>query len=70
MFIPAKDMLIAPREIGVDLARQKRILGNICAARVVVKREDKEPAYADDHTEKGQVWRYFEELRMALKEHA
>lgn len=38
VLVPTKHILVAAGKVGMDLAWQKGILGDVCRARVVVQR--------------------------------
>jgi hypothetical protein len=58
--VGAEYIVLAAGEVGVDLARQKGILGNIGAAGVVVEGQDQQPDDADDDAEGGEIGRDLE----------
>ena len=51
MPVSAQDVLVASAEVGVDLARQEGILGDVGAARVTVEGEHEQPHDTDDDAE-------------------
>lgn len=61
LFVGAEDVLVAAAKVGVDLAGEECVFGNIGSAGVVVLREHEEPCYADDDAEEGEVGWEFKE---------
>jgi hypothetical protein len=58
--VGAEYIVLTAGEVGVDLARQKGVLGNIGAAGVVVEGQDQQPDDADDDAEGGEIGRDLE----------
>ena len=48
LLIPAEHVLFAAGEVGVDLAREQRVFGDVRSAGVVVEGEEGEPDDAGD----------------------
>jgi hypothetical protein len=40
----------------MDLSWKKRVLGNVCSARIIVERKQKQPDSSDDNTQNGHEW--------------
>lgn len=57
LFVTAKDVLLGPGKVGVHLAWQQGIFGNICAARVLVERQDEQRCHADYYEKERDVGR-------------
>lgn len=52
-------MLLAARKVGMDLAGEERVLGDVRSAGVIIEGEESEPDDSGDDAEKG------EEIRQA-----
>lgn len=51
--------MLAASEVGVDLARQKGVFGDVSVPRVFVERKKKQPYYADDYAKRRKVrWKF------------
>lgn len=57
LFVTAEDVLFGAGKVGVHLARQQGILGNIRATRVFVQRQNEQRSHADDHAKERDVRR-------------
>lgn len=60
-----EDVAFAATKVGVDLAGQKGVLGNVSLPGVVVEWKQEEPDGADDDAKEGQVGRDLEHARVA-----
>lgn len=47
--------MLATREVGVYLARKQSIFRDVGLARVLVKRKNEQPRYANDDAQRGKV---------------
>ena len=56
MPISLEYVLLTSSKIGACLAREQGVFGNVCSARVGVKRKEKQPDYTDNNTEGRQEW--------------
>ena len=53
--VGSQDVVFAAAEVGVDLAGQESILGDVILAAVVVERQQQEPDETDENAEERQI---------------
>ena len=58
-------MLIAAAEVGVNLAGQECVLGDVRPTGIFVERQEKQPDDADEDAKQRQVGRKLEDARVA-----
>lgn len=60
MSVGAKDVVFTTAKVGVDLAGEERILGDVRLARIIVQWQHEQPYYADNDAQGGEVGRDLE----------